>query len=379
MLERYDIRIYYDVIGKRLDIRIPGLQGSPDNIENSALSQIISLCALNEMKTGQVSHFMAAIGDQAQYNPVAEWVCSKPWDEKDRLKDFYATLTTEDYFPDDMKVTLIFRWLISAIAAAFMLFGFHARGVLVLQGAQSMGKTSWVRNTVSDDFLRETLIKVDHHLDASNKDSIVLAISHWIVELGELESTMKRNIPRLKGFITSDSDKVRLPYAKRESSYQRRTVFCATVNREDFLVDDTGNSRWWTLPLTAIDYNHGIDMQQLWAQVYHIYKTEKPNWWLSRSEEVQLETLNQRHRATSSIRQLIEARIGFEYKRHWVTCSVVNATTILQSLGKQNPSNTEAKECAAVMREHLGEPIRSNGISGWRVNLPDPPNNDHRG
>jgi putative DNA primase/helicase len=148
-------------------------------------------------------------------------------------------------------------------------------------------------------------------------------------------------------------------------------VFCATVNREDFLIDETGNTRWWTLPIIEIDFNHDLDMQQLWAQVYHIYKTEKPNWWLSRSEEIQLETLNQSHRATSSIRQLIEARIDFSYKQHWVNCSVVNATTILQSLGKQNPSNTEAKECAAVMREHLGESIRSNGVSGWRVNLPD--------
>jgi putative DNA primase/helicase len=143
------------------------------------------------------------------------------------------------------------------------------------------------------------------------------------------------------------------------------------VNREDFLVDDTGNSRWWTLPLTAINYDHDIDMQQLWAQVYHIYETDKPNWWLSRREEGQLEALNRNHRATSTIRQLIEARIDFSYKEHWRTCSVVNATTILQALGKQNPSSTEAKECAAVMREHLGQATRSNGVTGWRVNLPD--------
>ena len=371
MLDRYEIGVYYNVIGKRLDIRIPGLQGSPDNIDNSALSQIVSLSSQNQMKIGQVSNYIAAIADQAQYNPVTEWVCSKPWDGTDRLTDFYATLTTEGSFPEDMKQILMFRWLISAIAAAFLPSGFHARGVLVLQGAQSMGKTSWVKNLISDPFLRETVIKVDHHLDASNRDSIVLAISHWIVELGELESTMKRDIPRLKGFITSDADKLRLSYARRESSYQRRSIFCATVNREDFLVDDTGNSRWWTLPVTAINYDHDIDMQQLWAQVYHIYETDKPNWWLSRREEGQLEALNRNHRATSTIRQLIEARIDFNYKEHWRTCSVVNATTILQALGKQNPSSTEAKECAAVMREHLGQATRSNGVTGWRINLPD--------
>ena len=210
LLDRYGIHVYYDVIGKRLDIRIPGLRGSPDNIDNSALSHIFSLCALNEMKTGQVPGFIAAIGDQAQYNPVTEWINSCPWDETDRLEEFYATLQTDSGFPENMKRTLISRWLISAIAAAYMPSGFHARGVLVLQGPQSMGKTSWVRRLINNPMLRDTVIKVDHHLDASNKDSIILAIAHWLVELGELESTMKRNVPRLKGFITADSDKVRL-------------------------------------------------------------------------------------------------------------------------------------------------------------------------
>lgn len=372
MLDRYDIRAYYNVIGKKLDLRIPGLQGNPDNIDNSALSHIVSLCSLNGMQTGQVSNYIAAIADQAQYNPVTEWICSKPWDEVDRLEDFYATLTTDSRFPEKMKKILLFRWLVSAVAAAFMPSGFHARGVLVLQGPQSMGKTSWVKNLISYVMLRETVIKVDHHLDASNKDSIVLAISHWIVELGELESTMKRNVPRLKGFITSDSDKVRLPYAPRESSYQRRTVFCATVNREDFLVDDTGNTRWWTLPVVAINYNHGIDMQQLWAQVYHLYETEKPNWWLSPAEEQQLEQLNQAHRATSMIRQLLEATIDFDDSNQGKSdLPVCNATSILQACGKQNPSNTEAKECASVMRELMGNPTKSNGVLGWRVYWPE--------
>jgi hypothetical protein len=372
MLDGYDIRVYYNVIGKKLDLRIPELQGSPDNIDNSALTQIMSLCALNGMKTGQVSNYIAAIGDQAQYNPVTEWICSKPWDGVDRLEEFYATLTTDSSFPEKMKKILMFRWLVSAVAAAFMPSGFHARGVLVLQGPQSMGKTSWVKNLISYPMLRETVIKVDHHLDASNKDSIVLAISHWIVELGELESTMKRNVPRLKGFITSDSDKVRLPYAPRESTYQRRTVFCATVNREDFLVDDTGNTRWWTLPVVAINYEHGIDMQQLWAQMYHIYETEKPNWWLSPAEEQQLEQLNQAHRATSTIRQILEASIDFGNSNQGRSdLPVMNATSILKVCGKQNPSNTEAKECASVMRELMGESSKSGNVRGWRVYWPD--------
>jgi putative DNA primase/helicase len=147
-------------------------------------------------------------------------------------------------------------------------------------------------------------------------------------------------------------------------------VFCATVNRKDFLVDDTGNTRWWTLPVIKINYQHGIDMQQLWAQVYHLYRTEKPDWWLSPSEESQLELLNQNHLATSAIRQLIEAGIDFNDPTQGAGHPVVNALSILQALGKPSPSNSECKECAAVMREHLGDAKKSNGVLGWRVKLP---------
>jgi putative DNA primase/helicase len=45
-------------------------------------------------------------------------------------------------------------------------------------------------------------------------------------------------------------DKLRLPYARTDSEFQRRTVFAASVNPEEFLQDETGNLRWWVLPVT---------------------------------------------------------------------------------------------------------------------------------
>ena len=75
------------------------------------------------------------------------------------------------------------------------------------------------------------------------------------------------DMARLKGVLTRDFDKVRRPYARAESEYQRRTVFFASVNKPNFLVDMTGNTRWWTIPVSKINYEHGIDMQQVFAQL----------------------------------------------------------------------------------------------------------------
>ena len=64
---------------------------------------------------------------------------------------------------------------------------------------------------MTDPILRDAVIKLDHHLDTGNKDSQITAICHWIVEIGELDSSFRKDIARLKGFITSDRDKVRKP------------------------------------------------------------------------------------------------------------------------------------------------------------------------
>jgi putative DNA primase/helicase len=143
--------------------------------------------------------------------------------------------------------------------------------VLTLQGAQGLGKSSWVGSLVSDLDVRDMIVKLDHHLDPHDKDSVLSAIAHLIVEIGELDSSFRKDIARLKGFITRDFDKVRRPYARAASEYPRRTVFAATVNDGNFLIDDTGNSRFWTLPLVAINYEHGIDMQQVFAQLKGAY------------------------------------------------------------------------------------------------------------
>ena len=265
LLKGYGIEANYNVIGKEVVIRIPGVTGTSDNYANVMIEYITSLATLNGISAGQVPGYVSVIADRNPINPVATWITSKPWDGVDRLPAVYATLEVREDFPITLKQTLMYRWLLSAVAAALMPTGFRTRGVLVLQGRQLLGKTSWFLALVPDPLLKDSVILTGHHLDPANKDSLTTAIKHWLVEMGELDSSFRKDVARLKGFLTSDKDKVRRPYARTNSEYQRRTVFCASVNEETFLVDPTGNSRFWTLPVIEINHLHGIDMQQVFA------------------------------------------------------------------------------------------------------------------
>lgn len=367
LLSSYGISVHYNTIRKKLIIAMPGSTYSPENADNVAMTQIISLATLNGISVGQVPSIVEAIGDRNLINPVADWITSREWDGMDRLQPFFDTLTEREGYPKVLKQLLMNCWLISAVAAAMMPSGFRARGALTLQGGQSIGKTAWVNSLVPDAYLREGVVKLDHHLDAGNKDSQIGAITHWIVEIGELDGSLKRDIARLKGFLTSDRDKLRRPYARTESEYPRKTVFIATVNDNEFLVDNTGNTRFWTIPVIKINYQHDIDMQQLFAQVAVDYRSGK-QWWLTFEEEQWLEEQNKSHRSVSVIRERVLGAIDLEWNKD-SNLPAVTPTEILRKIGIQQPTNTQCKECAAVLRELYGEPKKIQGLYKWRVPL----------
>lgn len=361
LLTSYEIEVFFNVITKKIDILF--------QTEEVSMNHIISLATLNGMATSKIPSFVATIADNNSINTAAMWMLSKPWDGIDRLLDFYETLTTREDFPSNLKITLMYSWLLSIVAATLKPQGFKARGVLTLQGKQSIGKTSWVKSLVPDPFLCEQLIKIDHHLDAHNKDSMLTALSHLIVEIGELDSSLNmKGIARLKGFLTSDMDKIRRPYARSTSEYPRRTVFVATVNEDRFLIDSTGNSRFWTLPIVKINYEHGVDMQQLFAQLVVDFNN-KATWWLSKEDEALLEELNNvNHKSVSVIQERIIGAINIT-RDNERNLPALSASEVLMKLGIRFPSNLQAKECAAVLRELLGDSKRINGINKWRISF----------
>jgi putative DNA primase/helicase len=368
LIDSYDVSLRYDVIKKMLQVRVPGMTGAVDNQLTSAVARIESLAILNGLSTTNCGKYLNLLADERQVNPIADWITVKPWDGQDRLSPFYDTLTEREGYPVALKRALMYRWLLSAVAAALTASGFHNRGVLTLQGPQGIGKTTWLLNLVNDPYLRENYVLAGHHLDPSLKDTILLAIQHWIVELGELDSSFKKDVARIKGVITNKADKVRRPYAPAASEYQRRTVFAASVNEEHFLVDPTGNSRWWVIPVTAIDYQHAINMQQLFAQLKVDFDAGE-QWWLTREEDDLLHEQNKTHNAVNVIEEaLLEALDDTLPEDDW---PALTATQVLQRLGYARPSNAQARDCGQVLRLHFGDPKKIRGIQKWRLPLSD--------
>lgn len=361
ILNRLGVVVRYNVIKKDEEILIPRQSFTIDNQANASLAWVQSECAAFGFPTAKVQDFITYIADQNPYNPVATWIESKPWDGVSRLQDFYATIEAKNEFTDPdatkLKETLIKRWLISAVAAAYSPKGISAAGVLVLQGDQYLGKTKWFKTLVPSDM---DLLKDGLLLRPDNKDSVKQVVSYWMVELGELDATFRKSdIAALKSFITKDSDELRLAYARKESHFARRTVFFGSVNPRQFLNDPTGNRRYWTIECESINHSHKIDMQQLWAEVLTVWKGGE-GYYLLHDEMDLLNAHNESFTASDPVEERMLERLDFDAPQ--TMWSWKQATSVLLDCGIDRPTRADSMAAAALLRKHNGgETKRSNG------------------
>lgn len=75
----------------------------------------------------------------------------------------------------------------------------------------------------------------------------------------------------LKAFVTNSVDHYRLPYGRSDVVSPRITSLCATCNSDRYLIDPTGNRRWWSVPFSRQvpreELEH-LNARQLWGQIY---------------------------------------------------------------------------------------------------------------
>ena len=367
ILRRINTVVRYNVINKQIELLLPGASFSVDNMANASLAHVISWVNRFRMPTGHVSQYVLALGDMNPYNPVANWVLSKPWDGVVRLNDFFETIkeTTPRKLRDGriLKHVLIMRWMISAVAAAFNPEGVSAHGVLVLQGDQYLGKTKWMKSLAPKSL---NVIKDGVTLNPSDKDSVMQCVRNWIVELGELDATFRKSdIANLKSFITMDRDVLRRPYAPLESEFARRTVFFASVNPRQFLHDPTGNRRFWTIECSHIDHSHSLDMQQVWAEVYEELYKKGIGWMLEHEEMAALNEHNTEFTSSDPVHDMIDKMYHWdkpvELWRYQMT-----ATEICNTAGMTKPNKADINSASGyVQSKYKVQTVTVRGTRKW--------------
>jgi hypothetical protein len=122
--------------------------------------------------------------------------------------------------------------------------------------------------------------------DISSKDDLMVLHRSWIMEWAELDHIMgRKHAGQVKAFLSQSTDLFRVPYGKATESFPRRGIIVGSTNRSTgFLVDDTGNRRFWVIPTTRTE-SDPIDTPTLmaerdaiWSAAVHAYRAGEANY-----------------------------------------------------------------------------------------------------
>lgn len=365
-------RIRYNVMTKRTEITAPGIRVQRDDYDNAALAHFGDVAIRAGMSRDGLAELVDAAGGDDPYHPAQEWTMATPWDRQSRLQAFHETLELLDPNAAPLRDKLMDAWALQAIGALEEPDGIAAQGVLVLAGPQDVNKTRWVSALCPI----PGAIRTGLHINPLDKDSVLQSTGSWISEAGELDSTTRRSdVSALKAFFTRREDVVRPAYARRDNVYRRRTAFVGTVNGSGFLVDDTGNRRYWTI---AVRYCHLLPpevMQQVWAE-YRARYIAGERWHLDAGTKAELNASNVDHTAIDPLRERILTQLNWTTVA-WETIDPDNwrafpqvqwmtATDICCLIGIDHPTRNEATRVGAIVSElnrvsGQGISRRSNG------------------
>lgn len=374
LLDAYRVTVRYNLMRHALELTIPGFHPDPERAENATAEMFKSLAVRNGLNSETAIGHLLVLADS--YHPVRDWIESRAWDGVDRFEDFFGTLTLEDGSKKTLARMLMKRWMVSAVRAVMPDKAgerkFTPQGVLTFQGPQGIGKTEWFKSLAPQG---TDWICTGRVVDPHNRDSIQQVTSFWLSELGELDATFKKaDVVAMKAFITQSEDVYRSAYARQAEKIPRRTMMAASVNPKMFLVDETGNRRWWVISVRALKWNHGIEMQQLWAQVADMVKSGE-SWWLSQDEMAMLNTSNMDHEIVEPIIEDFHAT--WKPALHVVGKSVkVTMNQIWQALPGRDGSTRQRRESNILMQELLKMDVVNDGIlhggKTFRVELRNP-------
>lgn len=347
LLAAYRIEARYNLMTHSAELTLPDMRVAQERRENVSFAHVINLAerrGLAEKQTLKHIHVLAA-----EYHPARDWILSRPAETPGALDRFWRTVRLASDADEPFSRLLFDRWMAGCIAAVMPEFEEHftPQGVLTLQGAQNVGKTSWLASMQPHG---KKWIGIGLHLDAKDRDSVQQVTSFWITELGELGSTFNKSDQNaLKAFVTRSTDVYRSAYALREERVPRRTMLAGTVNDPVFLVDPTGNRRWWTIPVVGFERNHGLDMQQVWAEVYERVKAGLV-WYLNDDEVRRLGELNRRFESQDPLLQDLWATwMPDPFKRARMTLAGIYAE--LPGRQFKARSGAESRTMAAALRQ----------------------------
>jgi predicted P-loop ATPase len=264
---------------------------------------------------------------------------------------------------------MIMRTLVGAVRRIYEP-GCKHDAATVLMGPQGCGKSTFWRN-LGGPFFSDAL------RDINSKDDLLVLHRSWLMEWAELDHiTGKRHAGQVKAFLSQQIDTFRVPYGKGTEDFPRRGIIVGSTNRETgFLVDDTGNRRFWVVPVAVVDMIEVDDLllkrDAIWAAAVLAYRSGVANH-LPAELEKQVAADNANYQVESP--WLAPVREWIASPRN-AGCPITTEILLTDAIGKpvERQSRADQMQVASICYQ-LGLKKRRktvNGVQKWVFCQPD--------
>lgn len=229
----------------------------------------------------KIADALTAVLTRHSYHPIRDYLNGLTWDGVPRLDRIIIDyMGAED---SELNRAMSRKHFVAAVARVFNP-GCKYDYCLIMSGAEGIGKSTLLR-VMGGKWFNDSITTLE------GKEGMEQLRRAWVVELGELSSIKRSDVEQVKAHLSKQVDIYRAAYARRVLEHPRQCVFCGTTNEALFLKGDTGNRRFWVIPVVAElrkykDWSEAIrrDRDQLWAEAVHYYKLGEP---LYLSEELE--------------------------------------------------------------------------------------------
>ena len=240
------------------------------------------------------------------------------------------------------------RTLIGAVARAFNP-GYKHDTACVLMGDQGAYKSSFWQ-CLGGPFFSDALG------DISTKDDVMVLHRSWIMEWAELDHiTNRKHAGQVKAFLSQAVDLLRVPYGKAVESFPRRGIIVGTTNKTTgFLVDETGNRRFWVIPTTKTQRDQIdtasllLERDAIWSAAVCAYRSGETNR-LPLGMETIVSEENNTYVIDSPWRNAIEEHLQTRRSTDLITTEAILLNAIKKPLERQ--SRADQMQVASILRD----------------------------
>lgn len=206
----------------------------------------------------------------SSYNPIKNYLENLPFCNKiDYISQFASYVDTDDnlLFSYHLK-----KWCVRAVLSVFHTDKINKHCIVLANGAQHAGKSTYLNYLIPIELQSYSSENI-----GIDKDSRIKLCKTFLINLEELD-IMGRDVNSIKAFLSQTWVNERLPYADKSTNIPRICSFIGSTNRTEFLNDDTGSVRWIIFNVKGklnFKYSKEFDINNLWAQAYHLAFQDK--------------------------------------------------------------------------------------------------------